>query len=421
MLDRYASTASVDGWRWPDHGPSLDGSPVIVEFRPGRCGLFRSRRYRRGIPVRVLFTTAPLRGHFFPLVSLARAFVAAGHEVVVSAPLSFHHVIEEAELPAALLDTSVRIEEYADGTLAAETAAGGTCEASGRRWARLAIRSLDGMRQVVGTFRPDLVVSEPGEYAGRLVATLVGLPWVLHHWGFAELPGFYTGAVPEFDKAGLPRPESAVDSVHPCPPRMLPPGMTAGHTMRYIPYNGVGALPDWARRPDNSPTVFLSFGSILPLYGGQEVQRLTNGIATHLDRNGVSVVIGMAESSIAGLGRLPRNVIHCGWAPLDRVLGFCTVAAHHGGTGTAMTAAVYGVPQLVMPHLPDQEDAADRLVAAGSAVRMSPDPDNCESVATAILALGEDPYPARAAVLARDIADQREPWEIAEMLTKYAT
>ncbi|MEU0485051.1 glycosyl transferase, partial [Streptosporangium sp. NPDC006013] len=51
--------------------------------------------------MRLLFTTAPLRGHFFPLVPLAWAARAVGHDVLVATTDGFAAVVARSGLPAA--------------------------------------------------------------------------------------------------------------------------------------------------------------------------------------------------------------------------------------------------------------------------------------------------------------------------------
>ena len=46
--------------------------------------------------MRILFTTVPRHGHLQPLVPIARAAVAAGHEVAVACAASFTPVVERA-------------------------------------------------------------------------------------------------------------------------------------------------------------------------------------------------------------------------------------------------------------------------------------------------------------------------------------
>src|SRR5687768_5212967 len=49
--------------------------------------------------MRVLLTSTPTYGHFHPIVPLARALVAAGHDVRVACPFSFRRAVEAAGLP----------------------------------------------------------------------------------------------------------------------------------------------------------------------------------------------------------------------------------------------------------------------------------------------------------------------------------
>ncbi len=52
-------------------------------------------------------------------------------------------------------------------------------------------------------------------------------------------------------------------------------------------------------------------------------------------------------------------------APHGRLFPRCACVVHHGGAGTTQAAANAGVPQVVVPHLLDQFDFADRIVRAG--------------------------------------------------------
>ncbi len=52
--------------------------------------------------MRVLFTTQPGEGHLNPLVPLARALLAAGHEVAVACAPSFGRLVEARGLRPVL-------------------------------------------------------------------------------------------------------------------------------------------------------------------------------------------------------------------------------------------------------------------------------------------------------------------------------
>ena len=51
--------------------------------------------------MRIVLTTSALEGHFFPMVPLAWALRAAGHEVLVNAPANFTPTITSTGLYAA--------------------------------------------------------------------------------------------------------------------------------------------------------------------------------------------------------------------------------------------------------------------------------------------------------------------------------
>lgn len=64
------------------------------------------------------------------------------------------------------------------------------------------------------------------------------------------------------------------------------------------------------------------------------------------------------------LATLPKNTRLLNWVPLEHVLPRAKVMIHHGGMGTTHRAAVYGVPQIVVPHAADQRGQARRAAQA---------------------------------------------------------
>jgi len=53
----------------------------------------------------------------------------------------------------------------------------------------------EGLR-LFSEWRPDLVISEPTEYAGPMAARSAGIPWVEHSWGLAAHPAVITRRIP---------------------------------------------------------------------------------------------------------------------------------------------------------------------------------------------------------------------------------
>jgi UDP:flavonoid glycosyltransferase YjiC (YdhE family) len=62
---------------------------------------------------------------------------------------------------------------------------------------------------------------------------------------------------------------------------------------------------------------------------------------------------------------LPASVIHCAFAPFQKLFPLCSAVVHHGGIGTTAKALASGTPQLVLPFGFDQMDNAARVEGLG--------------------------------------------------------
>jgi UDP:flavonoid glycosyltransferase YjiC (YdhE family) len=102
----------------------------------------------------------------------------------------------------------------------------------------------------------------------------------------------------------------------------------------------------------------------------------------------------------AGLGRipLPDSVKAIGEVSHERLFHKVALVVHHGGAGTTATAARAGVPQIVVPHLLDQNYWAGRVWRLGIGPRPIPRSRlSAESLAHAISrALDEPEFERRA-------------------------
>jgi L-noviosyl transferase len=350
--------------------------------------------------VRVLFSTIPLFGHFSPMVALAWGFRAGGHEVRVACHADFAGAVARAGLMAEVVSERLGVADYArwNGNSAELSLA-----ESGRGWAGLGLGVIEGMEAVVSGFGPDLVVSEPAEYAGRIVAGRAGIPFVLHHWGIAAPSDLVRGAEKETGRHPVPRAEA---DLYPCPPDLLQPDAKPGTHMRYVPYNGAeggrAELPERGR----APRVLLTFGSLLPRYGTAELRALLPRMAGRLADDGFEVIMAMDPEAAAGLGGMPEGVFLAGWVPLDRALPTCDVIVHHGGMGCSSAAVTHGIPQVLVPQGTDQFVNAGRLAACGVGVALTGSGVSADSVAEAEAELaGRKAY----RVAARELAERGGP------------
>jgi UDP:flavonoid glycosyltransferase YjiC (YdhE family) len=370
--------------------------------------------------MRVMITGA-VPSHVMPMVPLAWALRALGHEVVVAGKSAVTETARTAGL------CTMEVTEVDPGMEARRMAEAGPAPAGPPSWDRLA----DNWRARVGNvvesyleaaraFGPDLVVTDPIEYAGPVVARILDLPYAVHRWGPEALTGealplarrALAGLCERLGAAGpFAEPAAVID---PCPPGLQDPTADpATHPVRFVPFNGPGAVPVWPRRGRHRVCLSLGmFGFELLARGSRTV---IDVLAGHLaGRADLDVVLPVPDGWADRLAHLPDPVRVVGRVPLAAILGGCTLVLHHGGSGTALTAAAFGLPQLVMPQEhPALAGCAERLVRCGVARTVGP--DTAGEAIDAVLAGA--PEAARARALRAELDALPSPVAVAENLT----
>ncbi|WP_410655370.1 nucleotide disphospho-sugar-binding domain-containing protein [Amycolatopsis sp. lyj-112] len=366
--------------------------------------------------MRVLFTTIPLSGHFFPLVPLAWACRLAGHEVLVATAESFVPTAARSGLPVvacgAAADGLDAVFAQARGHELAERR-----YAHGQGFASVASQAMPGMAAVVDSWRPDLVVSERAELAGPFAAAERGIPFVELHWAVAELAEYRAAAV---DALGTLPVASGV--LNPWPPSLRTP-YSAGHwSMRNVDYNGDARVPAWALRAAARPRVCVTFGTVLPQLFVDDAFELVGPVLESLARLDVEIVVAVDEKVAAGWPRLPDAVRHVGRLPLSEVLRACDLAVHHGGQGTTLSALGAGLPQVVLPAFDDQFDNGAAVVRAGAGICLPLAALTPTAVGDHCGRLLATPRHAEAATrVADEIFAQRRPADVVTALTRLAS
>ncbi|WP_155256560.1 nucleotide disphospho-sugar-binding domain-containing protein [Salinispora pacifica] len=368
--------------------------------------------------MRLLFTTAPLHGHFYPLAQVAWAARAGGHEVLVAVPDDFVATVLAAGLPVASCGPAVDLA----GRLAAPDAPPhGSAErryATGRALGRVAASSLPGMTAVVTHWAPDLVVSERTEFAGPLAAAAAGVAHVEYRWGVAPLVEYRAGAVAELAHAGAGEPPDPVEVFSPWP-ATLRPAHPAARSIRDVAYNGAAFLPGWLLRPRTRPRICVTLGTLVPRLGGAtgpDVAGWVRGLAG-LD---VEVLVAADEGTAPAWGPLPDGV-RVGRLPLGQVLPACDVLVNHGGQGTVLAALGAGCPQLCLPQFDDQFDNARAVTRAGAGLTLQTGEATPEAVTELGRRLLHDSRHVRdARRIAAEIATHPSPVEVSDELVKLA-
>lgn len=85
------------------------------------------------------------------------------------------------------------------------------------------------------------------------------------------------------------------------------------------------------------------------------------------------------------------SIFECAYAPHSRVFPRVAAVIHHGGIGTTGQALRAGKPQLVVPHMGDQNDHAHRIVQLGVGLTMKPARFTADQAAPILFTLLTDP------------------------------
>lgn len=106
---------------------------------------------------------------------------------------------------------------------------------------------------------------------------------------------------------------------------------------------------------------------------------------------------------------LPKGSLAMDYAPLELVVPGAAVLVHHGGIGTTCMALRHGIPSVVVPFGYDQPDNAQRLRRLGVARVIQRSAVSATRLTAALREIWQRPGPKeRAAELARKIQPERE-------------
>ena len=394
--------------------------------------------------MRVLCTTWAWPSHYFPMVPLAWAMRAAGHDVRVAVQPALASTVARSGLPAVVVGHDVDVvgphrrifrELVAAGSAASPPAA--LAPAASRRelernfrpFVRVARAMAGDLARFARGWRPDLVVFDPSCYAGPLVARLLGVPAVRHLYG-PDINSFTHQVearmlAPVLARYGLPE----LDLLGQLTVDVCPPGMQVREIgtplvrqrIRHIPYTGLSEIPPLPRwSPGRSPRVCLTWGTSTARVCG-DAAFVPPWVLQTLAELGGEVRVAILADQRALLPDPPPGVRIVESAPLGEVLRGCDLTVHQGGAGTALTAARCAVPQLVLPQLPDQVINGGMLSAAGVARSLHRDrlgPASLTAVASEILA--EPDYRRAARRLRAEMLAQPTPAEIVPVLVDLA-
>ena len=372
--------------------------------------------------MRVLFATTAGTGHFGPLVPFARACRDAGHEVMVAAPESFAPAVRQAGLDhAPFADPRPEVIGPVYGRLSQMSFEEANATVIGEIFGRLdAQAALPGMTDLVGAWRPDVVLREPCEFASLVAADRAGVPQVQVAIGMS--------ATGDMILPMLAEPLAELSALAGLPDDRAMAALTAAEGFSTVPsaldrLGNDDSGPDPIRRfrdpaaiavgsrlpapwgdPDH-PLVYVTFGSVAARQGPfAAVFRATlDALADAPVR--VLLTTGDGDDDLA-LGPVPANARVERWWPQAGVLPEAAAVVGHGGFGTTMGALAAGLPQVIVPLFAlDQVVNGERVAAAGAGVLLSGGPISAPEIPSALSrVLTEPAYRAGARAVAADIA-----------------
>jgi UDP:flavonoid glycosyltransferase YjiC (YdhE family) len=403
--------------------------------------------------VKVLFIPWSVPPHYYPMVPLAWATRLAGHEVQVAGLPTVVGAIERSGMTALPVgesyDPMAAAEKNLPEAIALFTKRAFAAELPPEERTALAdridelmgepyVRSAEAMAEDLVPFarawRPDLVISDPLVLAAPVVAQALGVPLVHHMDGTVVTKEFgfpgrrlYHGPWAKdlarlAERFGVNVGEGrAVRNVDPCPDVLQTPGVPDRLPIRYVPYNGSGLAPKWLAERTERPRVCVTRG-LTTSQLLESAKTLIPEIFKSLAELDAEFVVTVKRGDGGILEDIPGKVHMVEEVPLSLLLPTCDVIVHQGGTGTMLTAATLGVPQVMMPKIPGQVACAENLVATGAGFSFhldSVEPDELrDAVATAISDAGV--RDAARALQEKVITQQSPPAEVVGMLERLA-
>jgi UDP:flavonoid glycosyltransferase YjiC (YdhE family) len=348
--------------------------------------------------VRLLFTFAGGEGHLQPLLPLARAAAARGHEVCVSGAASLRAAASGLEFVASGPDVVPQRTELRPFDLEDELRV--LREAFAGRFARA--RAAD-LLELCGRF--DVVVRDEVDFGAAVAAERLG---IRHAAVLVNASGCFASAARVDEplarlraEHGLPAEPPAGDALvlSPFPPGFRDPADPLPATARsFRPFEAAAAVAG-AR-----PLVYVTLGTIFNTESGDLLARLVHGVR-ELPVDVVATVGRTLEP--AELGPQPDNVRVERFVPQGELLPRCAAVVNHGGSGSVAGALAHGVPMVCVPLGADQPLNAARCVALGAGLSLDPlaaGPDDARAAVAEVL--GQPRFRAAAGRLGDELAAQ---------------
>jgi len=376
------------------------------------------------IAMRILFTTIQRHGHFQPLVPIALAAVAAGHEVAVACAASFSPYVERAGFHAfsAGFDNRARsMPEMFPGFLTIPEHAIASWLIPNVIVAIYAAAMTPDLLAIARDWAPDLIVRDAMEYGGCLAAETRGLPHAAvrtgsttSRYGLRHLIAAPLARLREVN--GLPPdPDVAMPFryLHLAaePPGFALPGEEAAPTTHWLrpigadqfgaDQSGDATLPAWVTELPLRPTIYATLGTVFNTFPSGHA--LFAAILAALREEPVNLIVTVGRDiDPAQFGPQPPHVHIERYIPQHLLLPRCDLVISHGGFNTITGTLNAGRPMILVPISADQPYNAECCVALGVGRVFGLEERTPEAITAAVRAVLREPAYRERAVQMRD-------------------
>jgi UDP:flavonoid glycosyltransferase YjiC (YdhE family) len=380
----------------------------------------------------VLVTSPAGLGHIHPMVPLARALANRGHEVRWALPeQAAEEVVEQGieVVPIASREPITPQEVLRRFPKLAELAPNERPDAMfGKLFGAMATPPmLDGLEPVALAWRPHVVVADAADFAGHIVAAMLGIASVTKGFGPLLPEQRMTSAAEEVAPFWIarelePRPYGgAYDHLY---IDIYPPEMqldAGAHVSRRQPMRPatIGGPDDSTLIPQtrrDAPLVYVTMGTVFN--DPEPLRRAVEGVRA-LDVRVLATVGPTADPAV--LGDQPLHVMVEPYVAQTAVLPHCAMVVSHGGSGTVLGALALGVPQVCLPQGADQFLNAAAVATSGAGLSITPDAASAHAIRDAVsTVLRDGSYRDAAQRIAVSIEAMPSPDEVAGVLERLA-